>query len=232
VSLTFDDGYRNNLTLAFPVLHRYRIPATVYVTAGLIGTKKWMWSSELAEMCLRYGLQTVGIASADSLLNCLMEAELPEAMRIEAAVEYLLRLKPTQRICLMGRLRKRFEVQPDDENKFLTWDEVRALRAGGIEIGSHTMTHPVLTDLKIDQVEQELSASRNVIAEHINEMPKSFCYPHGSFSPQIKNVTRKYYGCAVSTISGNNTPTTDLWELRRVTAYSVDDLSFQLARPW
>lgn len=231
VSLTFDDGYRNNLVLAYPVLRRHRVPATVFVTAGLIGTTQWMWPSELIEMATRYGMTAVGVASGDSLFSALLQAELPPWMRAEAAIEYLLRMGPARREQVMGRLRERFPVEADDENRFLSWDEVRALKAGGIEIGSHTMTHPVLPDLAPHQVEKELVASRNEIANRVGEAPNLFCYPHGVFSAPVKEITGRYYGAAVSTIPGENTPATDPLELRRVAAYSVEDLSFQLARP-
>ena len=231
VSLTFDDGYRNNLVLAWPVLRRHRVPATVFVTAGLIGTRRWMWTNELIEMALRYGMATVGAASGDALLSALFQAEIPPWMRAEAAIEYLLRLGHVPREQIMQRLRGRFPVEPDDENRFLSWDEVRALKAGGIEIGSHTMTHPVLSDLDCEQVRSELEASRNEIATRVGETPRLFCYPHGVFSPPVKELTRRFYDAAVSTIPGENTPSTDPLELRRVAAYGVDDLAFQLARP-
>ncbi|HEY3447783.1 MAG TPA: polysaccharide deacetylase family protein [Myxococcales bacterium] len=231
VSLTFDDGYRNNLVLAWPVLHRYHVPATVFVTAGLIGTRRWMWTNELIEMALRYGMTPVGAASGDSLLSALLQAEIPPWMRAEASIEYLLRLGAERREAILGRLRARYPVEPDDENRFLSWEEVRALKAGGIEIGSHTMTHPVLPDLDGEQVERELEASRSEIAAQVGEAPRLFCYPHGVFSPPVKALTGRYYEAAVSTIPGENTPTTDPLELRRVAAYSVDDLAFQLARP-
>ena len=231
VSLTFDDGYRNNLVLAWPVLRHHRVPATVFVTAGLVGTRRWMWTSELLEMALRYGMTAVGVASGDSLLSALLQAEIPPSMRAEAAVEYLVRLGPAAREQIMERLRLCFPVEPDDENRFLSWEEVRALKAGGVEIGSHTMTHPVLPDLDREQVRTELEASRDEIAERIGERPRLFCYPHGLFSPTVKEITRRFYDAAVSTIPGENTPTTDPLELRRVAAYTVDDLAFQLARP-
>ncbi|MBI5547156.1 MAG: polysaccharide deacetylase family protein [Deltaproteobacteria bacterium] len=229
VSLTFDDGYRNNLVLAHPILQRNRIPATLFVTAGLVGTRQWMWPAELVEMALRYGMAEVGAATGDSLLSALLQAELPPSMRAEAGIEYLLRMGPGVREPVMARLRERFPVEPDDENLFLSWDEVRALKAGGMEIGSHTMTHPVLPDLDEEHVERELCASRNEITRRVGEAPTLFCYPHGVFSEPVKALTGRYYGAAVSTIPGENTARTDLLELRRVTAYSVEDLSFQAA---
>ncbi len=231
VALTFDDGYRNNLVLAYPALRRFRVPATIFVTAGLVGTRRWMWPSELCEMCLRYGTQAVGEACGDRLLSALMGVELPPTMKVEASVEYLLGLGPAPREAVLRRLRARYPVEPDDENEFLSWDEVRALRAGGLEIGSHTMTHPVLTDLAANEVEAELSASRRTIEEEVGTRPALFAYPHGSFSPAVKNLVRRYYGAAVSTIAGDNTASTDPLELRRIAAYGVEDLSYEMARP-
>jgi peptidoglycan/xylan/chitin deacetylase (PgdA/CDA1 family) len=229
VSITFDDGYRNNLTLAYPLLRKWRMPATVFVTAGLVGTRKWMWTSEVTEMALRYGLAAVAGACGDRLLCALLEAELPRAMRVEAAIEYLVRLGP-ERDAVLARLRESFPVEPDDENAFLSWDEVRALHAGGVEIGSHTVNHPVLTELPEAKVEEELKASSQAIADAIGKKPDLFCYPHGTFSEKVKASTKRYYGAAVTTISGPNTPATDPLELRRVAAYSVEELGFELAR--
>jgi len=231
VALTFDDGYRNNLVLAYPVLQRHRAPATVFVTAGLVGTRGWMWASELCEMGLRFGLGEIGAASGDRLFAALMEAELPAAVRVEAGIEYLLRAGHPARQAMLERLRARFSVVPDDENAFLSWDEVRALHAGGVEIGSHTLTHPVLTDLDEEAVERELLGSREAIAEHIGVRPTTFCYPHGTCSETVKRLTGRYYGAAVSAIAGENTSATDPLELRRIAAYTVEELSFELARP-
>jgi peptidoglycan/xylan/chitin deacetylase (PgdA/CDA1 family) len=231
VSITFDDGYRNNLLLAYPVLRHHRVPATVFITAGLIGTEKWLWPMELAEMCLRFGLPAVRRASGSRMLDALLGAELPKPMRVDAAIEYLLRIGPVRREEILGRLRRYCRVLPDDENRFLSWDEVRALRAGDVEIGSHTMTHPVLTDLEPGEADRELVASREIIEENLGESPTLFCYPHGRFNASVKALAGRYYHCAVSTIAGKNTLATDPMELRRVAAYTVDDLAFQLARP-
>jgi peptidoglycan/xylan/chitin deacetylase (PgdA/CDA1 family) len=231
VALTFDDGYRNNLLLAHPVLQRFRAPATLFVTAGLIGTKQWMWPSELGEMALRYGLSEVGAKSGEPLLAGVFAADLPPAMRLSVGTELLLRLGNRRRTEVMARLRQSFAVEPDDENAFLSWDEVKALRAGGVEIGSHTLTHPVLTDLTPPELERELVGSKNLIAERTGHLPDLFCYPHGSFSQEVKAMTGRHYGAATSCIAGDNTPSTDPLELRRVTAYEVEELSMELARP-
>ncbi|MGI5862712.1 MAG: polysaccharide deacetylase family protein [Myxococcales bacterium] len=231
VALTFDDGYRNNLVLAYPVLRKHHAPATIFVTAGLVGTRSWMWASELCEVALRFGLRELGAAAGDPLFAALMEADLPEALRVEAGIEYLLRIGQGRRRALIERVRARYAVEPDDENAFLSWDEVRALHAAGIEIGSHTLTHPVLTDLAEEEVERELLGSREAIAEHIGSRPRLFCYPHGTFSERVKQLTGRYYGAAVSTIPGENTPATDPLEIRRIAAFTVEDLSFELARP-
>jgi peptidoglycan/xylan/chitin deacetylase (PgdA/CDA1 family) len=231
VAITFDDGYRNNLLLAYPVLQRHHAPATVFVTAGLVGTQLWMWPNELGEMALRHGLSAVGRASGDRLLAALFEVELAPASILAAATEYLIRLGPERRRAVMDRLRSAFPVEPDDENRFLSWEEVRALRAGGVEIGSHTMTHPLLTQIDPKQVRRELTAARDRIEQEIGERPTTFAYPHGDYNGVVKSMTRRLYQSAVTTLSGANEPSTDPFELRRVCAFSVEDLAFELARP-
>ncbi len=228
-AITFDDGYRNNLLLAYPLLRRWRMPATVFVTTGLVGTRQWMWTHEVAEMGLRYGLGALAQAGGDRLFATILESDSPQAWRMEAALEYLVGLGP-RRDEVLKRLRGAFPLAPDDENTFLSWDEVRALHAGGIEIGSHTVSHPILAELPAERIEQELRASSQAIADSVGERPQMFCYPHGSYNLQVKQIAQRHYRAAVTTLSGQNTPETDPLELRRIAAFSVAELSFELLR--
>jgi peptidoglycan/xylan/chitin deacetylase (PgdA/CDA1 family) len=98
----------------------------------------------------------------------------------------------------------------------LTWDEVREMHASGIEVGSHTLTHPMLSRVPLDVARREISASKRVIEEALSAPVRFFCYPRGDFTPDVTRLVREAgYLAACTTIPGVNDSAADLFALRR-----------------
>ena len=231
VALSFDDGYRNNLLLAAPVLKRHHVPATVFLVSDVIGTGRWMWAYELEEIILRHPLERVGIASGDPVLARLCSAGLPRRTALLACVDYLKRLEHQTLLRVMENLRRAMPVEVDDENRFLGWDEVRELRSYGFDIGAHTASHPILTRMPLREAERELVAGREALERELGERPALLAYPNGDTSPEISRLAGRYYEAAVTTTPGVCTGADSPLELPRVGApVSVEELAFELTR--
>lgn len=120
----------------------------------------------------------------------------------------------------------------EDDHLYLSWDEVCELaRRPGIEIGSHSHTHPDLTSLPAEGVRRELAESLAAVAEQTGNAAPALSYPHGRASAEVREIARSLgYACAFTGELGANDMQTDLYALRRVVIAGDDDLSTFVAR--
>ncbi len=219
VAITFDDGYEDNYWNAFPILQRYQLPATVFLTTGSIDLDEPLWFDKLAQ-----SLKTTGQTFID------IEIDIPrrfwirtEAERLEANYQIfdLLRILDDNRRTeqlerILGYLAAK---NGDRRGKMLSWDQVRAMHTQGIDFGGHTVTHPFLSRLPRDRAFWEVSECKRRIEEELQSAIKCFAYPNGreeDFSKWNAELLRSAgYRAAMTTMWGMNWPTTDLMELRR-----------------
>jgi peptidoglycan/xylan/chitin deacetylase (PgdA/CDA1 family) len=132
----------------------------------------------------------------------------------------------------MARLRQLLPVEQDDENQFLSWDEVRELRdAYGFEIGAHSETHGILVRMPPDEVERELLGCRDTLERELGTRPTLFAYPNGDTNPTVSELVGRYYTAAFTTCPSVCTPLLSPMELPRLAAPErVSELAFQLTR--
>lgn len=110
------------------------------------------------------------------------------------------------------------------EEPLLTWEQIKELAAAGIHFGSHTVTHPDLTELAPAEVERELAESKREIERHTGpDSVAHFCYPYGKWNPAVRDATTPHYRSACSTIAGTVRKTDDHRLLPRVDAHYVRD---------
>jgi peptidoglycan/xylan/chitin deacetylase (PgdA/CDA1 family) len=220
VAVTFDDGYQDNYHNAFPILKRYGVPATIFLTTGSLDTREPMWFERLAHAVKQ---------SPKELID--LEIDIPRRFRMRTHAERLdshgrifslLRVLPNQdRERWLTLILKELAAPADSElyGKMLTWDQVRLMRGSGIDFGGHTVTHPFLSTMTGEQVAWEVSECKRRIEEELQAAVPHFAYPSGreeDFGSWNKSLVRDAgYQAAVSTIWGMNYRSTDLMELRR-----------------
>jgi peptidoglycan/xylan/chitin deacetylase (PgdA/CDA1 family) len=103
------------------------------------------------------------------------------------------------------------------DNPLLTWEQLIEMQAAGVAIGSHTLTHPHLTDLPPEQVVEELRESKRRLENGLGTAVETLAYPYGDFNAQAELAAREAgYRAGFSTRLGLNTPETDRLALRRV----------------
>lgn len=180
--VTFDDGFRNNLTQAAPVLERYGIPAVFHVTTGYVGQRRRLWPQELLEIVVHWPSKVIPMpgAQGDRTVPTDAPARLALASDIKNQCKHLDddALQP-----YLDRLRSAgpFPVRDSDAElyDFLTWDDVRTLHARGFTIGSHTVEHPVLTRLTPMRLADELQRSKATIEQELGATCDLLAYPNG-----------------------------------------------------
>lgn len=204
--ITFDDGYYDNLSNALPVLTKRGIPALVFVTTDYINRNKApFW--DMVAFCFYRSKRKMG------QLPLLGEREWGTRNSCDALIrefsEAIKYLPAPEKKETLERLQEILEVKigkGEFSNLFLNWDQVRELRAAGIDIGAHTITHPILTLIPIDAADTEISDSKTMIENQLGERVSSFAYPNGQatdFNDEISGLVRKAgYKSAFSLIDG------------------------------
>ncbi|MDX6504082.1 MAG: hypothetical protein QOE29_1207 [Gaiellaceae bacterium] len=205
VAVTFDDGYKDNLEVAAPLLEQQRIPATVFIATEALGRERGLWWDELQGLVLTPGklpdeleleldgaARTWKLGSAATYTNEAVAAhrdwrawqEPPtERHALFADLYRLLRpQQPSVKAAVLARLRElagEGSARPADE--LLSEPELLELAgAAGIEIGAHTVTHPRLADLSPEDQRYEIEESKRRLEEILRHPVTSFAYPHGS----------------------------------------------------
>jgi peptidoglycan/xylan/chitin deacetylase (PgdA/CDA1 family) len=244
VCITFDDGYADNLRAAKPTLEGFRVPGTVFVTTGFIGGLENLWWDELAKLILdptsrqtELSLSLNGCLDAYAFpprINELDEedphknwkawegARGPRQAAYLAIYQKLVRLSEADREGALKQLRGCGPRPYADrqQHRCLSEAELRELASGDlVEIGAHTLTHPVLAELPPDQQQHQIGGSKRRLEALTGKPVASFAYPYGKkshYTAQTVEIVRANgFACACSNFGGLVTRSSDRFALPR-----------------
>jgi peptidoglycan/xylan/chitin deacetylase (PgdA/CDA1 family) len=191
VLITFDDGYRNNLTRAIPELERAGVPALFFLTTGHINQNRLLWTHELDERIGSWQPRRLplpqGAADVPTPASADERQELAKRIRNECK-----RLSNTQQLDYLERLREQplriDEDRLEELYRFLTWNDVREMNRRGFAIGSHSVNHLIQSSLNSDQLSVELRESKSHIERELSQPCRSIAYPNGGARDVSKAV--------------------------------------------
>jgi peptidoglycan/xylan/chitin deacetylase (PgdA/CDA1 family) len=219
VALTFDDGYLDNLTVAAPLLRAAGLPATFFLVPGFLsGTADPWWESlgwafaratatELTWAQQSFDISTPGLRRAT----------------FDTVAESLKQLDSDQRNGAVAALARR--LAPEDaaagpQRQFLDWDEAHELVRAGFDVGSHTVSHPILSCEAADTQRKELLSSREQLEGALGRPVDLLAFPNGRpedyGTTSVRLAEEAGYACALTTRRGLNGLDTPRYELRRV----------------
>lgn len=225
--ITFDDGYANNCEIARPILNAKGVPATVFVAPGFLDGGR-MFNDTVIET-VRLAPQDFDLRALDLGRHALTDAA-ARRRTVEALLEKLKYLDIEERLKRIGEVAEVAGVRlPGD--LMMTQDQVRQLHAAGIEIGAHTVDHPILTSVADDVAARQMRDSRQVLESMIGAPVRSFAYPNGK--PQRDYADRHVamareagFDLALSTAWGAATRESDPFQIPRVAAWDQDALRY------
>ncbi|KKB80635.1 hypothetical protein VW29_16635 [Devosia limi DSM 17137] len=193
-AITFDDGYVDNARYAVPILADFGLRATFYIVAGLVGTESQTWYDRAGRALVSLGR------------DARAEVGQAKAMTPQARMEWVDALE-----------KQAGSSRPAAVDRIMDDAALRALVAGGHEIGSHTMTHPLLPQLWAAELDFEIARSRSVLAKAANTAIVGFSYPNGDSTQTIQQLTEQAgYSYAVSADPGvNNLQDLQIMALKR-----------------
>ncbi len=199
--ITFDDGYRDNYLHAYPILRKHGVPATIFLATAHIDQGHPFWWDRVSCAVLlttEQRLESDRLGSYD-LSSTERRWEAVSAMDVRLkqmpdheknqAIEEMVRRLAADVPAAMAR------------DMILTWDDVAEMAGNGITFGSHTVHHPTLIGLPLDQARSEIADSRKRIEEKTGQPCDTFAYPdgrEGNISPGIRAILAENgYVCAV-----------------------------------
>ena len=185
VVLTFDDGFRNNLTVVAPLLKSYGLPFTVFISTEHVDKGSRFPGYQIRTSIWCTDKDTLTIPSLKLRLQIHTSEE--RLMAIEFIADKMRDLPEMNLMVLLAELKSHISDSRWSElneifsaGAVMTWDEVSALHAQGVTIGSHCHTHAILHDRQDGrEIRRQLETSKNLIVGHLGEC-RYFSYPHGS----------------------------------------------------
>jgi len=188
--ITFDDGYLDNFTTAFPILRKYRFPALIFLTTAHIGTDAPLYW-DLAAYCFSH-TQRDQLAFPDGSIK--HWSEQGQLDRVSTTwVEAMKTLPQTEKQIQVQRLPEQLGVSiPAGYFKklMMDWGQVQEMQRSRIEFGAHTMHHPILTRISLEEVRKEVVGSKSRIEAELGETVLGFAYPNGQASDLSERIER------------------------------------------
>ncbi|MFX0207098.1 MAG: polysaccharide deacetylase family protein [Candidatus Hodarchaeota archaeon] len=241
IILTFDDGYKSNYTLAYPILRNLNLPATIFLTSGLIGSEKGLWVDELENILLytpvkKFALPEIFKDEVLSVNTLKQKREIKDRLR-----SHLLYADNNTRRKYINKLRKILKLENDTikmakDRIMLNWEEIREMAAHNITFGGHTLSHPALTCIPFPEAANEIIESKNQIERHLGLSVRHFAVPNGedndfneSLSQFCKEIGFKSIASANHGLIDNTNK--DPYWLKRISASpSLPVFAFDLLR--
>lgn len=222
--ITIDDGYSDAYDIAFPLLKKYKMPATLYAITDFVDGKIWLWTD-----LMRYLLLTseAGFFSYEHPNGELVESELEDDLQkleFAGSVNSILKKLPdNEKDFRIREIAESLEVKiPEKPTRSfapITWEQAREMDKSWVSIESHTVTHPILPNVDKTQLEFELTHSKERLEKILERKVEHFCYPNGSLDETVRQATEDAgYKSATTTEYGFNNGRSDMFLLKRIDA--------------
>ncbi len=228
--ITFDDGYADNAEVALPILKKLGLSATFFVTTGFLDGGR-MWNDTVIEAIRilkspKLDMSDVGLEIYD------VSSVVKKREAIESIITKIKHLPQEKRQDFVDLIEKKANDKLPD-NLMMTSEQVRLVHQSGMEIGGHTVTHPILATLDKAQAMEEIKQGKTQLERIIGENLRCFAYPNGKpgvdyQEEHVELVSSAGFNVAVSTASGVSNRSTDRYQLRRFTPWDKTPLKYLL----
>lgn len=227
-AITFDDGYADNRTVALPILQKHGLPATFFIATGFLDGGR-MWNDTVIESVRGassslLNLENLGLGSHSN--GSLGE----KRQAIDAIINQIKYLPLDERTTLTERIAHELGIAPPND-LMMNSQQVREMHEAGMQIGAHTINHPILARTDLQNAEHEIRTSKEALEKLLGEPITLFAYPNGKpgqdYLPEHCRIIRDLeFSAAVSTGWGSADCNTDIYQLPRFTPWDRGRMHF------
>lgn len=182
VLITFDDGYRNNSTIAAGLLKQKGMPAVFFLSTDYIGRDRVLWPDILFARIAGWTAGSLRLPEGGEVeVPAPGDARIPLAFRVLQSAKDSPEEKRLAYLDYLASQTPEVNVKPwPQAQDFMSWDEARAMARLGFDLGSHTVTHPILSRIDPQQLHRELSESRGKVEAETGSRCIAIAYPNGT----------------------------------------------------
>jgi len=224
-AITFDDGYKDFINYASPILQKYKTPSSMYVVTDCVDNNLPPWTYVINYLFINTTHLSLELESKD-LPPYLKKTEWKS---MKERIKYVKKLSPflkqlvnVERIIIYKQIVNEFNDVDMPDNMMLNWDEIREVHRNGCEIGSHSVSHPLLAKkTNTAELKKELLESANRIKAEVGKFPVTLSYPFGSYNVNIEKMAKDVgykIGLTVNTHPYNSN-NYNLFEVPRIELY-------------
>jgi len=218
-AITFDDGWADNYEFAYPILQEMNLPATIFLTSDMIGTRRMFWPERLSRIVIEIALNH-SAQWTDACLDWIrtrhisyrFNATPPTQEELAEIIEAAKQLPDREIHARLDRIEQELKLpQPANRPSLLDWNQLaEMIESGLIDVGSHTCHHIRLSEqIPVEVMEDEIVSSKQQIERQTGQVVTAFCYPNGDYSPEALELVRRHYNSAITTKPGWNTADSD-----------------------
>jgi peptidoglycan/xylan/chitin deacetylase (PgdA/CDA1 family) len=225
VAITFDDGFANNYTHAVPVLDGYKIPATFYITSGVVSTDIMFWVDQLEDMINLCSMDSISI-ELDKGKNYVLKSFQDKIKALSDIKSYCKSEPNSEKNRIIKELSSITSVQSDvhhsNNYKKITWSQIKEMDQNPLFIiGGHSLYHNILNSMNEVDMKKDIKISIDLLEYNLEKKVEHYSYPEGQKEHYDDHVVSclKSFGikCSPSAIDGvNHIGTQDMFNLRRI----------------
>lgn len=181
INISFDDGFKDIYTYAYPIFRKYNIPFTIYLTTDFPDNKVNLWWIHLEQIIATHDVLSL---TDGQVLSCHTESEKANVYHQVCQQIYDASQIPAE---MFGALLEPYVQKAWNTKPYvLTWEDLAEMKESGLlTIGSHTVSHPMLNKVSDDQVKEELTLSKNRICQMLSVTPRHLSYPHSAIDNRV-----------------------------------------------
>lgn len=226
--ITFDDGYADNRTIALPILLQHGLTATFFIATGFLDGGR-MWNDTVIESVRLCKEKSLDLTPLDLGTHDIADTS-KKRNAIQTIIGKIKYLPVAERANLTERIAEIAGVIPPD-NLMMTSAQVVEMRAAGMQIGAHTVSHPILASIGLEEARDEVADSKTYLERLLGERVTLFAYPNGKpgvdYRPEHAELVQELgFDAAVSTAWGAARRSSDPYQLPRFTPWDKSRLRF------